>query len=185
MPFTQRSELSSSMNRTLRSRLQWLCLLTISAKHLPCRFMHNDKKGNTCRPKYCTSAASPTVLRLFLQTDPRHPPPIWNWAQCPTFHLWCGSTALLVGFWWGPWGMYPFLVRLSANFHPGRTQCHVNRPKCIEIWVALMNFFMNELSEKNVKKNVALDQTTSGAIRSASCGALDCTFPAPYPLIPP
>ena len=45
----------------------------------------------------------------------------------------------------------------------------------IEIWVTLMNFFINELSE-NVTKDVVLDQTTYGAIQSARWGAQDRTF---------
>ena len=45
----------------------------------------------------------------------------------------------------------------------------------IEIWVTLMNFFINELSE-NVTKDVVLDQTTYGLIQSARWGAQDRTF---------
>ena len=40
----------------------------------------------------------------------------------------------------------------------------------VEIWVTLMNFFINELSE-NVTKDVALDQTTYGPIQSAYWGS--------------
>ena len=51
--------------------------------------------------------------------------------------------------------------------------------QALEIWVALMNFFINKLCE-NTTKDVMLDQTTYGPTRSACWGAQDRPLLGPY-----
>ena len=94
------------------------------------------------------------------------------------------------------WHMHPQQLRVhcdvqspSAEPTPPRRHLEIARSRPtrrlstpaaqLEIWVTLMNCFVNELSE-NVTKDVALDQTTYGSIQSAYWEAHDYTFLGPY-----